>query len=293
MLMPDSREIIARVAANLKDGEPAPDVVAARIAELRAVLAARLDVVDCVIAGGYSRHTLIPPLRFASVDAIFVLGPRFFRPDGWTALLQQLKAVLAEVSASRVDLSRNGRAVRISLSSFAMDVIPGFYRQNGGYVIPDVARSRWLATDPIKHAAIWRQADQRQNGRLIPMLRMLRAWNRCQGSPFQSLHLEGLALRIFEKAAIGDALSALRHFFDKARPMVLAPTPDPAGYGGDLGDYLDDSEKMSAAVASIDAGHARIVNALLIEELGKPERAKSDWLAIFGRYAEASADEAV
>src|SRR6266536_3618537 len=51
-------------------------------------------------------------------------------------------------------VSRNGQAVTITFADFEVDVVPGFYRKGGGYLIPDSVLNRWIETDPKQHVEI-------------------------------------------------------------------------------------------------------------------------------------------
>ncbi|MBA3667719.1 MAG: hypothetical protein H0W65_08350 [Sphingomonas sp.] len=54
----------------------------------------------------------------------------------------------------------DGHAVTITFTDFKVDVVPGFYRTGGGYLIPDTGGPRWISTDPKRHVEIWSEANK-------------------------------------------------------------------------------------------------------------------------------------
>ena len=101
-------------------------------------------------------------------------------------------------------ICRNGQAVTITFTDFCVDVVPGFHRQGGGYLIPDATGGRWLSTDPKRHVEIWSAANQAPEGDLSPLVKMLKAWNRAHGGFLRSFHLEALTLAILNNVTITD-----------------------------------------------------------------------------------------
>lgn len=44
-----------------------------------------------------------------------------------------------------------------------VDVVPAFYRNGGGYLIPSSVGQIWIATDPKKHVEIMSVANKAHN----------------------------------------------------------------------------------------------------------------------------------
>ena len=104
-----------------------------------------------------------------------------------------MKAALRKTYTKTPDIGPDGHAVTITFTDFKVDVVPGFYREGGGYLIPDSQRGRWLETDPKKHVDIWSAANKTHKGNLVPLIKMLKGWNKSRGV-LRSFHLETLAL---------------------------------------------------------------------------------------------------
>src|SRR5205085_9721838 len=95
------------------------------------------------------------------------------------------------------DISRNGQAVTIRFDDFLIDVVPAIARQDGGYLIPNAISQTWIQTDPKSHVDIFSKANAAHGGHLVPLVKMLKAWNKTIGQHFRSFHLEAMALQIF------------------------------------------------------------------------------------------------
>jgi hypothetical protein len=193
---------------------------------IRDHLADNLDVLDSFITGSYRRHTLITPLYEADIDVFVVMGTDHFKPDGQAALLDRVRRVLLQkYTTPRV--SRNGQAVTIFFKDFRVDVVPGFYRKGGGYLIPDAPGTRWIATDPKQHVAICTAENKHHGGNLVPALKMFKAWNRMHSSRLRSFHLERLFTNAFSGYSIQVWDAAIPYAFGQVETgsSLTSPTP--------------------------------------------------------------------
>jgi hypothetical protein len=213
--------------------------VATRQQNVRDALAGNFVVLDSFLTGSYARDTMLAPLAQADVDIFTVLDPRYYNNHTPQGLLEKVRLQLRETYPRTPRVSKNGQAVTITFSDFVVDVVPAFYRQGGGYLIADATAGRWLETDPKRHVELWSEANEFHQGDLVPLMKMLKAWNRKHTELLRSFHLETLALTVLTNVTISDFPSGLRFFFDKAQAALAQPLPDPAGYGGDVGAYLD------------------------------------------------------
>jgi hypothetical protein len=75
-------------------------------------------------------------------------------------------------------VSRNGQAVTISFTDFEVDVVPACNRQGAGYLICDSGSHSWISTYPKTHETTSSAANAKHNGHLVPLVKMLKAWNR-------------------------------------------------------------------------------------------------------------------
>lgn len=248
------------------------ETVSTRQTSVREVVESGIDVLDSFLTGSYSRKTMIAPLKDADVDVFVVLNSKYFhhynqgQNGGQAGLLDFLKRALRKTYTRTPDISRNGQAVTIRFEDFVVDVVPGFNRQGGGFLIPNSTNGTWISTDPKKHIDIMSQANAAHNGDLVPLVKMIKAWNRNIDSHFRSFHLEVLALQILNNVTISNFPSGMRFFFDKGKELITKQNPDPAGYGGDVGSYINTPAKIQEAAQKFQLAYERALKAEDYEE---------------------------
>src|SRR5205807_6891592 len=130
-----------------------------------------ITVQDSFLTGSYVRKTMIAPLKEADIDVFAVLDPSYFhhynnKNGGQAGLLDWVKRTLRKTYTKTPDISRNGQAVTIRFSDFLVDVVPGFCRSGGGYLIPNSITNAWISTDPKRHAEIMSAANSQHGGNL-------------------------------------------------------------------------------------------------------------------------------
>lgn len=256
----------------------------ARQQNIRDALKSDLNVLDSFLTGSYRRNTMIAPLSEADIDIFIILDSAYFKQDGQAAILDKVKQVLRKTYTKTPDISRNGQAVTIIFSDFKVDVVPAFNRQGGGYLIPDSILKRWISTDPKKHVDVLSAANKAHNSDLIPLIKMIKCWNREHSTLLRSFHLESLILQILNTVTISDYSSGVRYVFDKARTQIQYQVPDPAGYGGDMGAYLNSQDKKTDAVSRLETAYDRAIEAERLNSVGNVKQAYDKWRLIFGDY---------
>jgi len=236
----------ARLRSNLEITDLQSALVSTRQQTVRKTIDNGMKVVDDFLTGSYARSTMISPLSEADIDIFVCLDPSYFthfngHNGGPAGLLDLAKKTIRQTYITTPDISRNGQAVTIRFSDFVVDVVVGFNRQGGGYLIANSVGNFWLQTDPKRHVVIMGEANKYHRGNLVPLIKMIKSWNKGNGSFFRSFHLEVLALEALRGVTITDFPSGLRFFFQKAQSLVRGTNKDPAGYGDDIGRYITQS----------------------------------------------------
>jgi hypothetical protein len=266
------------------------ETVSVRQANVRKVVESSLTVLDSFLTGSYKRCTMIGPLKEADIDVFVILAPAYFynydagKNNGQAGLLDAVKRALLKTYTTTPDISRNGQAVTIRFTDFVVDVVPGFNRQGGGYLIPNSLSRSWISTDPKKHVELVTAANAGNGGNFVPLVKMIKSWNKVLGKPFRSFHLEVLALEILNNVTISDFPSGARFFFDKGRTLIAGKNPDPAGYGDDVGAYINSQEAVREAVARFQLAYDRAIKAEDYARRGYVREAVDMWTKIFGDY---------
>lgn len=281
---------------NLEITDLQEKTVSLRQQNIRSVLERELTVLDSFLGGSYRRNTLIAPLANADIDIFMILDSQYYKLDGQAVLLNRVKQILRRTYSTTSDIFRDGQAVTIKFNDFRADIIPGFHRNNGGYLIPDSNLNRWIATDPKKHVGIWSDANKKHHNVLVPLLKMLKAWNKCRTPMLRSFHLETMVLDILNNVKIGNFPSALWYVFDKARTTIQQPVIDPAGYSGDISTYLDippgillklflDPENKRKFIwKELEVAYTKASQAEELTSKGDVRSAYEKWRRIFGNY---------
>lgn len=279
-----------KLKSNLEITDLQEETVSARQNSVRKVVENGLLVDDSFLTGSYSRHTMIAPLSEADVDIFMVLDNKYFyqyddgKNGGQPALLDLVKQTLRKTYTRTPDISRNGQAVTIRFDDFLVDVVPAFRRKGGGYLIPNSLSRSWISTDPKKHVEIFSQANADHNGDFVPLVKMIRAWNKCIGKHFRSFHLDVMALKVLEGVTISDFPSGMRYFFDKGREKIKFQLPDPSGFGGDVGAYIATTAEIEEAISRFQTAFDRAVKAEDCANREYPADAVTTWKKIFGDY---------
>jgi Second Messenger Oligonucleotide or Dinucleotide Synthetase domain len=212
-----------------------------------------------------------------------VLDSSYYKADGHAALLDKVRATLLKTYTKTPSISRNGHAVTITFTDFVVDVVPAFNRQGGGYLIPDSPGKRWISTDPTVHEKVVSASNAAHGGNVVPVVKMLKRWNREINRSFRSFYLELIAVEIFTNVTLSNDPSAVRYFFDRGRAKVQYKVNDPAGYGDQI-NPLSSINTVAQAVSRFETAHSRPVNAEAYATAGKTAAAVGEWRKIFGSY---------
>lgn len=271
-----------RLRTNLEISDLQEQTVSTRQYNVRDAVKDQLVVLDSFLTGSYRRSTMIAPLTEADIDIFVVLSSEYFEQNGQTRLLDKVKQALRRTYKTP-DISRNGQAVTILFNDFHVDVVPSFYREGGGYLIPDSIGSRWISTDPRRHVELWSASNAAHNGDLVPMLKMIKRWNITRGARIRSFHLECAVREILTNVTISNFWSGVRYFFGIAKDRIYVPIYDPAGYGGDVGAYLSLANRLAVA-AEMSIAYNLALDAEQLDNAGRIEEAFGKWRGVFGDY---------
>ncbi|MFA6170521.1 MAG: CBASS oligonucleotide cyclase [Candidatus Margulisiibacteriota bacterium] len=250
---------------------------------VRDVVANEMDVLDSFLTGSYARSTMIAPLVKADIDILIVLDPKYFESDGQASLLDKVKRALLKTYTKTPKISRNGQAVTITFTDFIVDVVPAFNRKGGGYLIPDTIPKVWIATNPKIHVDVMASENKSHNGDLVPIIKMVKGWNKNINDDFVSFYLELLAIKIFKNVTINDYPSGMRFFFDKGREAIKYKVQDPVEYGSQI-NPLRNCQTVDNAVGRFETAYNRAIKAEQYAKNGNTENAIDEWKKIFGDY---------
>lgn len=256
--------------------------VSSRQQAVRESVARSLIVKDSFLTGSYRRHTMISPLKTADIDVFMVLDNYYYSQTGYAAVLDRVRKALLVTYPTTLKISRNGQAVTITFADFQIDVVPAFYRQGGGYLIPSTTEQRWISTDPGKHVTFMSNANTNHEGSLVPLIKMLKAWNRHHGSKIHSFYLELLIESILRDVKISNYSSGCRYVFDKGREQIKKAMPDPSGLSPKGVKGLAPGVTVQIAVKLFEHAYNSAVAAESLAAQGKQGSAVATWNSLMG-----------
>jgi hypothetical protein len=206
-----------KLKENLEITDLQKSIVSTRQENIRDVVIKEFNVLDSFLTGSYIRSTLISPLAEADIDIFIVLDPKYYDMNGQASLLDKFKRTLLKRYTTTPKISRNGQAITITFTDFIVDVVPAFFRKDSGYLIPNSVQNVWIETNPKIHVDLITNENRNHDGVLVPILKMIKGWNKNINNDFISFYLELLAVNIFKNIKISDYPSGMRYFFYKGR----------------------------------------------------------------------------
>jgi hypothetical protein len=273
----------AKLRANLEITGLQTITVSTRQIGVRDAVARSFTVLDSFLAGSYARSTMIAPLGDADIDIFIVLDPSYYSKYTPASLLDRLRKVLLETYTTTSKISRNGQAVTLSFRDFQVDVVPAFNRNGGGFVIPNSLTATWISTDPTVHARALTAANRVHNGNLVPLIKMIRGWNRVINGAFVGFYLELMTMDILDNIRIEDDPSGVRYVFDKGREKIKLKQIDPAGFGNQV-NGLSGVYTIQDAISRFETAYGRASRAEQLARENKVAAAFDEWRKIFGNY---------
>lgn len=269
--------------SNLEITDLQEEIVSGRQQAIRKVLELDFSVKETFLTGSYRRSTMIKPLKEADIDIFAVLDARYYRDNGKEFLLKSIKNSLKKTYTKTPDIRPDGSAVTITFTDFKVDVVPAFYRKGGGYIIPNLELNSWISTDPKRHVEIWSEANSSHNGNLVPIIKMIKCWNK-EEKLFKSFHLENIVLRALSGVKISDYPSGIRYVFDKGMSIVKSKIADPAGYNDDVGAHVNTISKVQRLVDGFAWARDRAKEAEAMAATGNIPGAIEKWRLIMPGY---------
>lgn len=268
------------------------DDASRRQKDVRATVQQSFDVAYDFLTGSYARHTKTKPLKDVDIFVVFGDGERGRRKQHPKIMLDDLEACLVD-EYGRDQVERDRRCITVWFEKrnqtqdeegkvLSLDVVPAFERGND-YEIPDEALGSWIATNPATHAVEATAKNKALSGNWIPLVKMLKSWNRHAGRPVTpSFLVEVMALELVD-GPFNSFPDEARRFFAAAASTVSDDWPDPAGLGPPVSDEMTAS-RCSTARNSLSAAEVLASRAYRAEQQGRQGEALALWKQVFGRF---------
>lgn len=269
--------------SNLEITSLQKSTVSTRQTNVRIAVGKGFNVLDSFLAGSYPRATMLSPLSKSDIDIFVILNSEYFHTYSPSKLLDKLRSVLKTTYPKTPKISRNGQAVTITFTDFKVDVVPCFKRKGGGYLIPNSITDKWIPTNPTVHHNNLTKENDWHDGNLIPLIKMIKGWNRSINNAFNSFYLELLIEKILAGVTITDFPSGVRYIFDKGREAIKYKIVDPAGFGDEI-NGLNNVGTVEDAIKKFETAYNRAIKAEDYASNGNIELAFLEWQKIFPNY---------
>ncbi len=227
-------------------------------------------------------------VRHYSDTDYFAICPEEAFYDNSGTTLRAIKETL-QATFTQTLIEVRTPSVRISFGVHASEIIeitPACYHQlvetAGGkrrsYFIPDYERG-WMISCPSAHNAYVAKQDNRLNGKLKPLIRLIKAWKFYNNIPITSFYLE---LRVAKYAESRQSLVFdldLRNILKLLCDNQLAKLQDPMGFSGYVWPCQTEAQKR-IALSKLATGYARAFNACQCR-IARPELAFEWWQKLY------------
>lgn len=261
-----------------------------RHTEVRECIRGTFAVDRDFLTGSYDRHTKTKPLK--DVDIFFALSEKekAWRGKPPHEVLDAFAKCLSDkYGKDAVDPGRRCATVEFEKNTtdeegkvLSVDAVPAFDLSDC-YEIPDRQLGKWIKTDPEVHAEESTAKNKAFSGKWVPLVKMLKRWNRSAGKPIKPSFLIEVMAQDLVDPPFTDYPSEVRRFFAAAQTGITQAWPDPAGYGPPVSDQMT-PELIQKAVEVLRNAERQAALAVRLAAQGKQGEALSVWREIMGRY---------
>lgn len=157
---------------------------------------------------------------------------------------------------SKAEMHKNHEAATLQLKSYTwnFDIVPCFYTYTDFYLIPD-GSGNWKKTDPRIDNERITDINQKHNGKLLELVRLVKYWNNRKVTiRIGSYLLECMILQKYESKEASEKWWIDLEFIDLLKYLssaILSDVDDPKGIQGNLNSFCgDDRCKISDALTN-------------------------------------------
>lgn len=206
-------------------------------------------------------------------------------------VLNKFVGKLSEISQySNAEIKRNQEAATLNLKSYdwTFDIVPCFFTNvdiNGKnyYLIPD-GEGNWKKTDPRLDRDRIQNLNQKKDGNLLEVIRILKYWNKNSKKPtIPSYLLENIILNFYDNIFSPDIeyieVEVMR-ILHQIEEKILSDIYDPKRIQGNINNLTKDQREKISNKAKND--YLIAYKALCLENEKKHEKAINKWKEIFG-----------
>jgi hypothetical protein len=174
-----------------------------------------IPVTSLIIIGSYERNTLIPPLD--DIDLLAVMHPTVrTQNNNPQSVMDKLRQYINTHHNYKSKVHNDKPCVTIELQKKRFEIIPCFKLADGVYEIPHANLRNWVRSDVVSLKKRVQEINRYQGGTFIPLIRLLKCWNRHQQYPVPSFLIEETAITLFHQRKILNYEEAICRWFAHA-----------------------------------------------------------------------------
>lgn len=208
-----------------------------------------------------------------------------------TKIINRFKKKLEQVDQySSAEIHKNYEALTLKLKSYEwnFDIVPCFMTSENSqektyYLIPD-GKGYWKKTDPRIDKENLTSTNQKHDGKVLNVIRLIKYWNRKKSIGINSSYLlENMVINYYKQdfvtcgSYIGIEFIKVLNYLKEA---VKNPVEDPKGIQGDLNQiYILDAPVISS---KIDNYYNKSTEARELESNGDAEGCFGKWKEVLG-----------
>jgi hypothetical protein len=284
-------EAFEKFRQRLELGEAEKKDASRRQTEVRECIRDGFDVRTDFLSGSYRRHTKTKPLK--DVDVTFVLGEK----EKWRREkppIDTLRAFEACLRKRYNDVEICRRAVTVEFEKtyypedhngkvLSIDAVPAFECAGGDYEIPDKIKGTWIKTNPERHKDQATAKNKELDGRWVPLVKMVKGWNRANGKPIKPSFLVEVMAEGLIEGPFSNYPDEIRNFFAASEASLDQMWPDPAGLGPPVSDQMT-PELIAKARTALQEAQRLATLARRAEAQGRQGEALEIWRKVLGDY---------
>ena len=231
-----------------------------------------LGVKEVFTNGSYERDTIIRPLK--DIDLFAVLNKDDWKDEYGNlpnpqSVLTKIKNYLNSLNDYKDKVKQDRPCVTIELSDKDFDVLPSFEQVGGGYLIPSYDLKSWIFSYPEQLSSSLDAVHASRVYRVKPVIKVVKNWNRENGSLIPSFHIEEAAISVFQINDFKNFEVGVRLWFINAESYLLSLK-------------FRTNDDYQVAIKRIKKVKDKLNDAKNLSEEGKEGEAILIWKDIFG-----------
>lgn len=247
--------------------------------DIELYLKQHLDTFSTVLFGAFSRKTIVSPLSGSIVDMLVLFRVSDVKHRHPSRVFSQLSdSLLKQYPEAYVVKNRN--VLMLPMQKFIYKIQPAYPVSEHGYMLPAEKFDDWVKYDITSYNEIFVKENVRHKGRLIEIVRMIKAWNRVSGNFFNGYYLELLVTDILSSYEITSYAETMHHIFKAALSQVVFQKHDPANMEFQV-EGLNDIDDLITSMLLLNKSHKLAEQAITFERNGDTENALEYWNKLF------------